>query len=152
MIDHFTTQQFEDALPVNKKTGLPMWEYIGFFGNERVYQIQVTADCFIRIRSSIDSSGVAKDSGDDSIRVYLMSYVGGSIVGKGILPEYITRVPGWEKRLSKKIRELWVLKSKIGQCPVCGQSLHLRKSKENKLYRVCPANTKEKKHHFSWFK
>ena len=64
MIDQFSKEQFEDAL----STIHPDYASLGLVNGEEVYTIPVNENARLSIRSSIDSSGYAADSGQDSIR------------------------------------------------------------------------------------
>jgi hypothetical protein len=103
-IDRFTTEKFEQALLTPK--GQKAFEYIGLIDGERCYAHTLKTCDHIRIvvRSSIDSSGIAADTGEDSIRLILQRMKGNKWqnIGKGI-DAYTTRVPGWDRRLKEKI-------------------------------------------------
>lgn len=135
-IDRFTIDQFEAVLPVNKDTGEKLWESTGFRQGEHEYVLPVQRSdvedgrILIVIRSSIDSTGVAGDTGEDSIRVWLEAEVadcdpeGNAIwvrqpIGK-TAGRWITRVNGWDKRLTNKLREMYTIGRKVERCQKCG--------------------------------
>lgn len=103
-IDRFTKQRFEDALPKHKELGHNLWTYGGFEG-EHFYNIHVGGDVYIRVWSSVDASGLAGDTGENSIRCYLVSHDNKPLSNK--LQTYVTRVAGWEVRLKAQLTELW---------------------------------------------
>jgi DNA helicase-2/ATP-dependent DNA helicase PcrA len=122
-IDRFTRQQFEAALPTHKLTRQPLWQGLGLIEGEYTYAIPVNAYARIKIRSSVNASGIAADSGDDSIRLFVevidelgrWHWIGGS------KPDaYTTRVPGWGGRLTDKMRDVWAKAAKIARpVPTC---------------------------------
>lgn len=121
-IDRFTTKEFEAALPVDSITQMTLWKYAGFEQGERVYHVTIPRKegvMRIIIRSSIDTTGIAVDSGKDSIRMWLQGYTleanAWTNVGKGG-GSYITRITGWDERMTEKLRELWSLGRKVGIC------------------------------------
>jgi len=68
MIDKFTREDFENALPINSISGEKLWSEQGLVGGEYTYSIAVDDDVSIEVRSSVQESGVSADSGQDSIR------------------------------------------------------------------------------------
>lgn len=101
-IVRFTKEQFESALPngVFKSEGIKFDEY--------TYTWEFsTRPIRMVVRSSVDSTGYARLSGEDSIRVYLEQKVLGvwRPLGKD-KALWITRVPGWEARLTKTLKTL----------------------------------------------
>lgn len=128
-IDRFTKQRFEAALPLSKKTGEPLWKSLGFYDGEWSYFVPVGKVGRILIRSSVGDSGLADDTGEDSIRLWGQIRVidaDGRTVDWRSLPKvdaYTTRVNGWEHRMLEKLRTLWdevsKYKSPIPSCPTC---------------------------------
>jgi len=116
-IDKFSKQQFEDALPIHNKTGKQLWEYAGFIQGEHCYNVIVAQGIKIHIRSSIDNSGYAADTGQDSIRIWLIGDNGKPLGGK--LSKWVTRVNGWDTRMTEQLRTFWELARKSGYCPKC---------------------------------
>lgn len=123
MIERFTENQFKDAL----FSLHPDYQELGLDSQEYCYAIEINSHCRLKIRSSIDSSGVAADTGQDSIRLWLEVWhpnnTGWQAASKKV-DAYTTRVKGWEKRLEKKIGLLWDRAIKVQQsveiCD-CGQ-------------------------------
>lgn len=101
-IDKFSKERFEEALPNNVFTaeGLKFGEY------SYVWEFS-TRPVRIVVRSSVDSSGYARLTGEDSIRVYLEQKVNNEWkpLGKD-KALWITRVAGWDKRLNTTLKTL----------------------------------------------
>lgn len=131
MIDRFSKQRFEAALPVHKETGQPLWYGKGLQNGEEEYAIPVNEYAKIVVRSSIDKTGMAAETGEDSIRLWVeivAQHADGSAAGWRRLPKidaWTTRVNGWEKRMTEKVRELWSrvqnVKRAVPVCEKCGQ-------------------------------
>lgn len=110
-IEHFSKEQFENALPVGH------WEYTGLIQGEHTYSIKITDDIFISIRSSVDSSGYSADTGEDSIRAWLITK-NGDVLGSKV-SKWTNRRPGWNKRLLEVLRTLWKMAQFSGYCEKC---------------------------------
>jgi hypothetical protein len=136
-IDHFTKQQFEDALPRHKTTGRPLCTCAGLIDGEYVYQLPVGGEnskVIIEIRSSVDAMGHSADTGENSIRAYLIYFDHNADGGKGAwrplgskVQKYVTRLPGWQYRLTEMLRTLYAWRNESGNCKVCGMPLHIFK-------------------------
>jgi len=122
VIDHFDRAKFEAALPVHRTTGARLWSYSGLEDGEETYAITVpnphANNLYITVRSSIHSGGTSAGTGEDSIRFWLMH--DGQPMGSK-LQKYVTRVPGWDKRLTAGLRELYRLAMMLTPCPKCGR-------------------------------
>jgi len=122
-IDKFDIGRFEGALPTHNQTGQKLWQYTGMDKGERVYVIPAGEFSRVVIRSSIDETGYAADTGKDSIRLWLQIKVNGDWKGIKKLDTYTTRVSGWEKRMVDKMRELYGLgikvKREVNGCDQC---------------------------------
>lgn len=119
MTERFTKQQFEDTLPKSKKDGSQLWEHSGFVDGEFCYRIPVSDHVFITIRSSVKIDGYAAETGGDSIRCWLTDEVGLPLGNK--IQKYVTRVPGWQERLTNMLRALYSLgRAASKPCPKCG--------------------------------
>lgn len=108
----FTKEEFEAALPIHKQTNEPMWTHSQLIDGEHVYFIPVTGtNKRIVIRSSVGANGVSADCGKDSIRLWVEYYYkkAGKWIALGKLDRWTTRVTGWERRVTAKLRELWKL-------------------------------------------
>lgn len=152
MIEQFTKEQFELALPKNKVTGDPMWSCMGFVKGTWQYLVKIDdvttvedmppgLQTGILIQSTVARNGISKDVAEDSIRLWLVEFWGEFVPGAEMgtwseMPlsvktqRWITRQPGWEKRLDLSIRELWVMRKKAGNCPKCGRPNLIAKSKK----------------------
>ena len=74
----------------------------------------VPGEVYIYVYSSVDPrTGLSRDTGEDSIRLVLMDG-GGKPLAK--LGHYVTRLPGWGKRLKKKCQELWKIGIRLPRC------------------------------------
>ena len=138
----FSKEQFEQALPVHRLTREKLWEYIGFIKGEHQYRIPVKDGVEIIIRSSIDGTGYAADTNQNSIRAWLWSSKYSQPLWKGDR-HYVTRVPGWSGRLHKLLRKLYQRGLRVGQCKCCGGQAAIFKTKNGKnkdrLYYKCLA-------------
>lgn len=158
MIDHFTKEQFESALPVDRKTGRRMWEETGVQDGEYCYRIVIggiqhtkvypgqtypgsdPVELAIRIRSSVRADGTSADTGENSIRCWLSGFDGKPYAYK--TGAYITRKPGWEKRLTEKLRQLYRLALILKPCYACGNLMQAGKVKKvgpnkGKVFQKC---------------
>lgn len=115
MIDTFTKSQFESALPANFRA-------LGLISGEYTYRLPTRGAVEIEVRSSIGAGGVSAESGEDSIRCWLINSKTGKPLGAK-LTKWTTRVPGWQDRLEKLISELIQLRNHAGDCPKCHQPL-----------------------------
>lgn len=142
-IDRFTKDRFEEALPKHKLTGEPLWHDIGFYSNEFVYGMHVEKNgvkdwVTINIRSSVDMDGLARDAGEDSIRLFFLK--NGEPHGSK-LSCYITRVKGWEERLIKQLRMMYKRGMRMNVCPLCnGPKAIFKKAKGKQLFQACPVH------------
>jgi len=121
-IERFSLEEFENTLPAGH------WEHTGLIQGEHTYSIKITNDIFITIRSSVDSSGYSADTGEDSIRCYLIGSDGKPLGSK--TQAYITRVKGWQNRLLDTLRLLWSLAQQSGYCETCKKPNYVFKSKK----------------------
>lgn len=155
-IDHFTKEQFEDALPRHKTAGTRLWECAGVLDGEYVYTMGVTKKnsphaVRIEIRSSVRPDNHSADTGDDSIRAWLIWY---NAEAKEWQPlgsktqRWINRLPGWGERLENMLRTLYSWRLWAGDCPVCGKprGIYKVKSKDSPnvglVFARCIDNTK----------
>jgi len=121
VIDIFTKQRFEAALPVHNVTGAVLWKHLGMIQGEHCYSIEVLPGVLIHIRSSMGANGRARNSGEDSIRCWLAADETGTPLGSK-MSRWVTRVPGWEERLTAQLRTFWTIGRKLKPCPVCGKT------------------------------
>lgn len=133
-IEHFTKEQFEEALPRHKTTGKPLWEYAGCLDGEHVYTMPVivkgekTPKVQIEIRSSVGANGHSMDTGENSIRAWLTYFDHDSKTWKPLgskVQKYVTRMPGWQERMVGMLRTLYRWRLDAGDCKVCGKPKHI---------------------------
>lgn len=121
MIDTFTREQFEQALP--KVDGHAVCS-LGVMQNEYAYVLPVTDVLGIHIRSSVGSAGISASTGEDSIRCWIVRLDTGEAWGNKVA-KYVTRVPGWQERLLRTLRKLWKMARAVHACPRCDQLMHV---------------------------
>jgi hypothetical protein len=148
MIKKFDKYVFEAALPKDKTTGLPLWLSKGLVDGEYSYSMGAPQGLLIQIRSSVRSNGLAAETGKDSIRVWLSDRLGNPTGSK--VQSYITRVPGWEERLTSILRVLWKRAAMLKTCPECKHLMDIFKVKKEgrnkgRLFTKCL-----KHDHFKW--
>jgi hypothetical protein len=128
MIDRFTKREFEAALPNHRITGKPLWKALGIQDGEEAYSIEIAPNVEIHIRSSVRPDGYAAQVAKDSIRAWLAGPDGSPLGSK--LQSYVTRVPGWQYRLTPMLRQLWKLGLELTKpCSKCGAHLLALKTK-----------------------
>lgn len=153
-VEIFSKQQFEDSLPKLKGTDKPAWKCAGLVHGEWVYLIPLGDKkiAHLLVRSSVDSTGWSRATGEDSLRVYAVDKDLKPLSGKD--GRWTTRQPGWQDRLMKVIRFMAEMAVKIGTCPKCNeQNLRLLKVKKDgpnkgRWFLSCPTNNC----HFEWLK
>ena len=109
MVEVFTKQQFEDALPSDDKTGKRLWICVGMQHGEWMYSVPVVGtNKFVMIRSTVLSDGSSAGTGKDSIRMWVEYEWQGKRhpIGKA---NWTTRESGWQQRMLEKIRTLYAL-------------------------------------------
>lgn len=116
-VEQFTCVEFESALPVHKKTGLPLWKPLGLIDGEHCYLLPVTEHAGLLIRSSIRANGMSAPSREDSIRIRIVRTRDMATTGSK-LQKYTTRLPGWQNRLTKQLREMWSMAKETGPCHI----------------------------------
>jgi superfamily I DNA/RNA helicase len=143
--ERFSLKDFEQALEPHP------WTYEGLVSGEHVYRIVLDNSDLaqIQVRSSIDSSGVAASTGEDSIRAWLVETKTGKPIGSKV-SKWVTRVPGWQDRLNETIEILKEWWSLSGACPDCGKPkgiFKVKKEGKNKgrVFSKCQFHN-----HFQW--
>lgn len=113
-VDTFTKEEFEKVLDTIGK-----WHQMGVYGLEYRYAIQDDKSvCSIMVNSSINSfTKVSDSSGENSIRVWLAYPNGKPVIGK--LQKWITRVPGWDRRMGETIKKLMNIGQQVHYCNKC---------------------------------
>jgi DNA helicase-2/ATP-dependent DNA helicase PcrA len=125
MIDKFSVEEFEDALttvPADIKA-------LGIVDGEETYEISLGKAKLV-VRSTIDYSGFSRDTGDDSIRISLVSNNGKALASRETLgfPIFTNRVKGWDRRMIEIISKLVSVYNQSGVCPVCGDARPINKA------------------------
>lgn len=110
--EQFTLDQFKAALPKEAV-------YKDFAYGEHRFSIPL-GKAELVIRSSIGQDGIARSTGDDSIRFVLL--YGDRVLGKPP-GDWTNRTPGWERRLIEKINYMISLRQQAGDCTKCGAPL-----------------------------
>jgi hypothetical protein len=130
-IDRFALEDFERFLEGQKP-----YESLGLVGSEYCYRLILDGQSAIMLRSSIGANGLAKESGKDSIRLWLVGNDDKPIGSK--LDSWTTRVSGWQNRLFDKIFELVKRRINAGDCRECGKPFGIYKRKsDKKLFVKC---------------
>ena len=127
-VEIFTKQQFEAFLPVNKVTGALLWVETGLKKGEYTYKIPVTDVCSIEVRSSVRSNGRSADTGEDSIRAWLVGPDSTPVGSK--VQAYVNRVTGWQVRMVDMLRKLYKMGCHVTVCPRCSKVKQIFKVKK----------------------
>ena len=132
-VESFTREQFEAALPRNKRSGDPLCKPLGVQDKEYAYMLPIIGrqHVGILIRSSVDSSGVSAGCGEDSIRAYIVDPTTQKPLAKK-LTRWTTRQRGWESRLTNLLQRLYKTALRIKDCEKCKIPMRLRVSKTEK--------------------
>jgi hypothetical protein len=156
VIDTFSRADFESAISDKAKK-------LGLINSEFCYLIPLDDRIGIYIRSSIGLDGLCKDSGQDSIRLFLVyyepfnnrfriqseyEYYHTEILGKSI-NKWITRVNGWQNRLETAINELIRWNQLASYCSECNEPLHFYKVNKDginkgRIFATCKNNDKHR--------
>lgn len=137
--ERFSKTQFEAALDdAFRGTGV-QWLCDGILKSEFHYhaivkQTKTNQEVSIEIQSSIDGSGFAADTGENSIRVWVM----GS--GKPMFEKeqaYVTRVAGWAERMRVVIAKQLEKAQSVPFCPKCGGLMRLRTRRDGGKFWGC---------------
>lgn len=147
-IQRFSQLEFEQALPKHKVTKQPLWLCQGLQDGELQYHMPIDDISGIIIRSSIDFTGKAAATGEDSIRAWIVDQNLQPLGSK--VSRWTTRQPGWDKRLTDVLRQLWSWRKAAGNCPDCGQPMGIFKVKKDgptkgKVFCKCSVHN-----HFRW--
>ena len=131
-VEIFSKEEFENALP--SKDGQPLWVCLGVIQKEHCYQIEITPDIFIHIRSSIGINGYSANTGEDSIRAWLVDSNSKPLGSK--VSKWTTRLPGWQDRMLDVLQTLWNWAYQAGYCKECliPMSVYKVKKKQSKYY------------------
>lgn len=141
-IEVFDRDYFESKLPRRRGNGQPLWERRADKG-EWCYLVEMGSPEGVKIliRSSVSTEwGWSRDTGKDSIRLYLVDKQGQPVSVK--LARWVTRVRGWETRMLAQMSEIRKLQQSAGACPHCNaprKIFKVKKSGKNqgKLFAKC---------------
>ena len=131
MVDIFTKQQFEAALPVSK-TGDKLWKPLGLMSGEKTYIVPIVGKprFGIMVRSSVRFDGKSAGTGEDSIRCWIVAHEPGYPPWGSKISKYITRTPGWDRRLIDTLKKLYKMALAIKDCEHCKQPMKVFKVKK----------------------
>lgn len=126
-VDVFDQERFERALKdaLKDRPDFSQFEIVGYIDGELRYTIplyyldEVENYITIEINSSIMQDGLSADTGENSIRAWIADGDGNPLGNK--VQKWVTRVPGWEARLSAVLNKLIDMGSRIGVCPTCNK-------------------------------
>ena len=119
MIDRFSKLEFEAALPTDKDTGASLWTYYAFDKGEHTYLVPLEGRRIaVLIRSSIEMTGRAAPTGNDSIRLVLINSLTGQPLAKKV-DAWTQRTYGWQDRMLTKISTLYQKGLSMVNCPQC---------------------------------
>jgi hypothetical protein len=155
----FTRHDFEAALPCHCRTHTPLWQHQGLIDGEHAYHVTpfpqhpTLAQYAVSVRSSVHADGRAAGTGEDSIRAWIIVAETGQPFGSKI-SHHVTRVPGWQTRLTETLRRLAGIIRQIAPCPCCGQPCPVFKAGKNtnnpgRLFAKC-TNRECRRPHFAW--
>lgn len=118
-IDRFTKARFEEVLAQAHPD--VRWECEGFMGSsiegEYRYFATISGHVWAHVNSSIGADGVAAEIGENSIRVWMTDYQGNPLGSK--LQRWVTRVLGWEDRLTETLRKVIAIGKVLQYCERC---------------------------------
>jgi DNA helicase-2/ATP-dependent DNA helicase PcrA len=129
--EKFSKAEFEQVLVQAKFVVHP----VGLVGGEFRYRLAIRLGVNILVNSSIDSSGFAADTGDNSIRIWAADDNGKPLMGK--TQAYVTRIRGWQDRTLKAIADTLKSISNIvaaPECPKCGKPMVKRNGSRGEFY------------------
>ncbi len=147
-IERFNKVQFEDELPGE-------WSCIGIVDGEYTYVLtppDAPAGYGIRVRSSIGASGIADEAGEDSIRAVVCTLPDAAPFG-GKSVRWISRVKGWQGRLSASLAALRSQVARLKPCPHCAAPLvplTVKKAGPNKGRPFISCMAPACKNYFEW--
>ena len=122
--DRFTTEQFEkvlhDFIVAHPKTYSCVTSK-GLVAHEYRYAVPVNdtghGQVIVEIASSINYSGFADGTGENSIRLWLTGEDGLPLGSK--ISRWVTRVSGWEGRITQQLEKLSAMGEEIQWCTKC---------------------------------
>lgn len=118
--ERFSVQEFESALSSALDDTDLTWKKAGYVQNELRYRVFANDTghgvISVEINSSIDKSGYAQAQGENSIRIWLDA--GETPIGNKV-QRWVTRLPGWQKRLKENVLKAIDMAQLIEWCPKC---------------------------------
>lgn len=125
--EQFSKEQFEEVLADFCAKNSTSYKEKGYVVGEFRYQVDVSDisvvgaassnKVVIEIASSIGRNGFADPTGDNSIRIWLTDVTGLPLGNK--FQKWVTRVSGWEARLTDKLDRTFSVGKKITFCEKC---------------------------------
>jgi hypothetical protein len=155
-VEIFSKEDFEEALttPKQREQGIA-WKCQGLVDGEWCYTMRTGNDhVLIFIRSSVKQDNRSADTGDDSIRCWLVDNDLKPIGSK--ISKWTTRLPNWQQRLMEILRTLAKLAGKLEICPVCNKIQGMYKVKKEgptkgRFFQNCRTpNCPGKDEQFAW--
>jgi DNA helicase-2/ATP-dependent DNA helicase PcrA len=137
----FTQEQFERALADALDGSGLHFHGLGVVGGEYRYavNVQIHPVVNIYINSSVDWTGYAADTGENSIRMWIVDQDGNPLGSK--TQNYVTRVPGWEGRMASALESTIERAKALGICSQCGATEKIFAAKtgswKGRLYIKC---------------
>lgn len=140
--ERFTRQEFEEALHAARE-----WKNVtpqGLKQGEYSYALDFgSPHTLLELRSSIDATGIARDTGDDSIRAWMISKDGKPLGGK--VQNYVTRQKNWRTNMANMLNQLVRLAAWIQPCPQCDTLMRLAlRKKDKEVFLFCPQDAQNK--------
>ena len=132
--ERFSKAEFEQALTdilASKGNSLEIIP-LGLASGEYEYHIPLPPNQAVNlaIRSSVDGSGFAAETGANSIRVWLVDPRNDEPVGSKV-QAWVTRVSGWRDRLADVMRKLVWRRMHTGDCHECYAPISIYKVKKD---------------------
>lgn len=113
----FRKLDFERALTDALQGADLKWIDDGLISGERHYSILITRWVKIQVNSTVMKDGLAAPTGENSIRAWITDHNGNPLGSK--IQRWVTRVPGWQKRLETVLEKLVNMADAIHYCSKC---------------------------------
>jgi len=109
-----------------------LWKPLGLLHGEYSYIVPIVGKprFGVMVRSSVRSNGWSAETGGDSIRCWIVAHEPGFPAWGSKISKYITRTPGWQKRLIDTLKKLYKMALAIEDCPHCKQPMKVFKVKK----------------------
>ncbi len=121
-IETFTRQEFEREVIGHVWHDTPAGSLpcrvddLGLVDGEHAYLVRLPNGAAVHVRSSVGPSGWSDDSGQNSIRCWIVDADTGEPLCSKVC-KWTTRLPGWAGRTRDVIRRLAKLALRIRECP-----------------------------------